>query len=106
MWPASLNQVARERENVIRRRLIEVAGGLVGEKKQRFCRQRPADRHPLLLAAGELFRIAVQQTAEPEPLHQFAVPGGVVASGNARLEREVILDIEARNQVELLKHQA
>src|SRR6266478_760411 len=103
---ASPNQVARERQNVIRRRLIEVAGGLVGEKQQRFCRQRPADRNPLLLAAGELFGIAFQQTAEPEPLHQFAMPGGVVASGNARLESEVILDIQARDQVELLKDQA
>ncbi len=34
------------------------------------------------------------------------MPGGVGASGNARLEREVILDIQARYQVELLKHQA
>src|SRR5580693_4813116 len=46
------HQVAGERENVIRRRLIEIAGGLVGEKKQRFYGQRAADRDPLLLAAG------------------------------------------------------
>src|SRR5260370_16894343 len=70
----SLDQIARERENVIRGCLVEVAGGLVGEQKQRFCRQRAADRDPLLLAAGQLLRIALEQTAEPEPLHPFPMP--------------------------------
>src|ERR1700687_2602338 len=73
----SLNQIAREREKVIRRRLVEIAGGLVGEKKQRFCRQRAADRDPLLLAAGQLLGITMQQIAEPEPLHEFGMPGGI-----------------------------
>ena len=40
-----------------------------------FDRQRPADRDALLLAAGQLLGIAFEQTAEPEPLHQFVVPG-------------------------------
>ncbi len=60
----SLNQIARKRENLIRGGLIEVAGGLVGEQKQWFYRQRAADRDPLLLAAGQLFGIAPEQTAE------------------------------------------
>ncbi len=101
----SLDQIARERENLIRGCLVEVAGGLVGEQKQRFCRQRPADRDPLLLASGQLFGIALEQPAKPEPLHQFAVPGGIVTARNAGLEHEVIFDIKARDQVELLKHQ-
>ena len=62
----SRDQIARERENVIRRRLVEIAGRLVGEQKQRFCRQRAADRDPLLLAAGQLVGIALEQTAKPE----------------------------------------
>jgi len=68
-------------------------------------RERAADRDPLLLAAGQLLGIASQQTAEPEPFHQFGMPGGIVTAGNARLEDEVVLDIQARDQVELLKHQ-
>jgi hypothetical protein len=101
----SLNQIAREGENVIGGCLVEVAGGLVGKQKQRFYRERPADRDPLLLATGQLFGLALEQPAEPEPLHQFAVPGGIVTGGNAGLEREVVLDIQARDQVELLKYQ-
>src|SRR5258708_17665820 len=93
----SRDQIAREREKVIRRRLVEIAGGLVGEQKQWFCRQRTADRDPLLLATGELFGIAMQQIAEPEPLHEVDMPGGVVPPGNARLEREGIPDIQARD---------
>ena len=34
------------------------------------------------------------------------MPGRIVASGDARLEREIVLDGQARDQVELLKHQA
>ena len=93
-------------EHLIRRRLVEIAGGLVGEQQQRLYRQRAADRDPLLLAAGQLLGIALQQIAEPEPLHQLGMPGGIVAAGDARLEREIVRDIEARDQVELLKHQA
>src|SRR5450759_4144869 len=101
----SRDQIARQSENVIRRRLVEIAGGLVGEKKQRLHRQRTADRDPLLLAAGQLLGIAVEQAAKSEPLHELAMPGGIMTAGNARLEREVIFDIQARDQVELLKYQ-
>src|SRR6266404_4751075 len=101
----SRDQIARESENVIRRRLVKVTGGFVGEKKQRLHRQRPADRDPLLLASRQLFGIALEQTAEPEPLNQFGMPGSIVAVGDARLEHEVVFDIQARDQVELLKHQ-
>ena len=47
------DEIARKRKNVIRRRLIEVAGGLVGEKQKRLHSQRAADRDPLLLLADE-----------------------------------------------------
>src|SRR3984893_10667786 len=50
--PASRDQIARQRKNVIGRRFVEVTGGLVGQKQQWFCRHRTADRDPLLLAAG------------------------------------------------------
>src|SRR5450631_4746021 len=62
--PASRDQIARQRKNVIGRRFVEVAGGLVGQKQKRLCRQRTADRDPLLLAAGQLLGVTAQETAE------------------------------------------
>src|SRR5829696_2720852 len=35
---------------------VEVSGGLVGEQDQRPVDERPGDRHPLLLTAGQLAR--------------------------------------------------
>src|SRR6185312_10054516 len=84
--PASRNEVARQRQNLIRRRLIETSGRFVGEKEQRLHGQSAADRDPLLLAAGQLLGIAVQQATESEPLDEFGMPGQVVAAGNAGLE--------------------
>jgi hypothetical protein len=38
---------------------IEVAGRLVGQHQRRIAHQRAGDRHPLLLAAGQLVRRAL-----------------------------------------------
>src|SRR5256885_10113018 len=38
-------------------------------------------------------------------LFRSAVPGSIVAVGNAGLEDEIVFHIQARDQVELLKHQ-
>jgi hypothetical protein len=43
---------------------VEVAGGLVGEEQRGPGDQRPGDRHPLLLAAGELGRAVVLPAGE------------------------------------------
>ena len=57
---------------------IQLAGGLVGEQHLRAARQRPGDRDPLLLAAGQLARplpgVLVQADEvqhEPDPLLPF-----------------------------------
>ena len=70
---ASRHEVARQRQNLVRRRLVEISGRLVGQKKQRLHRQSAADRHPLLLAAGQLLGITLQQAAEPQPLDEFVL---------------------------------
>ena len=44
------DQIARERENVIGGRLVEIAGGLIGEQEHGLYRQRAADRDSLLLS--------------------------------------------------------
>ena len=60
----------------------------------------------LLLAAGELFGIAFQKWPEAETFDQLALPCGIMSSGDARLEGEIIGNRERRDQVELLEHQA
>ena len=44
---------------------IEVAGGLVGQQQPRLEAQRPGQRHPLLLAAGELAGPVVEPVGQP-----------------------------------------
>jgi len=45
------HEVARQRQHVLGGGFIEVAGRLVRQQQRGLCRQRPADRDPLLLAA-------------------------------------------------------
>ena len=68
--------------------------------------ERPADRHALLLAAGELLGVAVEEGGEAEAVGELGLPGGVEAAGEAGLEGEVGRDVEARDQVELLEDEA
>ena len=45
------DEVARQRQHVVGGGFIQIAGRLVCEQQRWFCRKRPADRDPLLLAA-------------------------------------------------------
>jgi hypothetical protein len=60
------------------------------------------------VAAGRrtIARVSLEEIFEAEALDQLVMPGGIVASGDARLEREVVFDSQARNQIELLEYQA
>ena len=64
----------RSSKTVVAARRIEVARGLVGEQERRLQRQRPAEGHPLALAAGELVGEVVQPLREP---HFHQEPAGV-----------------------------
>ena len=68
-------------------------------------RQRARQRHPLLLAAGELVRILRGVPGEPDPRQQV---GSAPTSGRARPvepERDVLGDAEMGKQREVLEHQ-
>src|SRR3954469_9324114 len=103
--PGSLNQIARKRQNVIRGRLVEIAGRFVGEQKQRSDRKSTTDRDPLLLTPRQLLGVALEQPGKPEAIHQFAMPRRIMTARNARLEHQVVLHAQAWNQVELLEYQ-
>src|SRR6185369_5272730 len=70
------DQIPRQRQNVIGSRLVEIAGGLIGEQKRWPGLERAADRDPLLLAAGQLLGIAIQKAAKSQSLDQFGKPLG------------------------------
>src|SRR5690606_3034296 len=50
---------------------VEVSGRLVGEQDQRPVHERPGDRDPLLLAAGEFVRVTVLLAAEADELQHL-----------------------------------
>src|ERR1700761_1261665 len=50
---------------------VQIAGGLVGEYDIRCHEQRPCDRHPLLLTAGELCRDPLGQSSQAELIQQI-----------------------------------
>ena len=54
---------------------VEVAGGLVGQEDQRPVHEGPGDRHPLLLAAGELVREVVDLLGQADQLEDGRAPG-------------------------------
>ena len=51
--PVAARQLAEQREHLLARLGVEVAGGLVGEHQTRLADERTGDRDALLLAAGE-----------------------------------------------------
>ena len=55
---------------------VEVSGGLVGQEQDRLVDQRTGDRHPLLLAAGELVRRMVRPCPQSHHSQQFLAPLG------------------------------
>ena len=97
------DKVAGQRQHVVGGGFIEIAGGLVGKQEQRLDCQRPPDRDPLLLAAGQLFGIAVEEAGQSQPPRKLGLPGCVVASGNAGLKSQIVPYAQAWDQVELLK---
>jgi len=82
---------------------IEVREGLVETDQRGSRRQRPGQRHPLLLPAGELVWIAVRQTGETDQLED----GGdsrAGAFGPGKAEGDVGRDVEVREQRQVLEH--
>src|SRR3569832_189640 len=59
---------AEEVQHLFGGSLVEIAGRLVGDQEGGIGHDRPCDRHPLLLTAGELLRKMIDPVGKPHDL--------------------------------------
>src|SRR5438128_6311870 len=92
-------------------RVVEVAGRLVGEEQRGPRDERPRDRHPLLLAGRELIGLVVGLAGEVDQgddlgdsPRQLALAR--IEAGDRERERDVLGDVEQRDEVEELEDKA
>ena len=106
--PLAGRELAQQRDDPARALRVEVAGRLVREHQGGLVDERPRDRHPLLLSPGEAVRKAALPAREPHPLeHRIDAPAGpAVPAVELERQAQVLLDVEAGNQVEELEHVA
>ena len=101
---------AQQPEHLARAAGVEVAGRLVGEHDGRARRQRPRDRDPLLLAAGQLAGPVADPVGQAEHLDEVVDPralvGGEPAAGQLERQQHVLAHVEGRHQVEGLEDEA
>ena len=89
------------------RRLVEIAGRLVGDEEGGIRSERAGERDALLLAAGQFGRICDQAAGQPDG-GEFALGAGKRVARAGELERhgDVLQRRHGRNQVEALKNDA
>src|SRR5438477_479161 len=76
----------------VRRRLVHEAHGLLGD-------DRAAERHALLLAAGELRGLALEELLEAEERRDASEARGAVGlAAHAKAEDDVLRDREVREE--------
>jgi hypothetical protein len=85
--PSLRHKSEREPQHFVSCGFIEIAGGLVCQHQARPDRQGAANRDPLLLSAGELFGIAIDDSVQSKPADQLVLPLRVETARNSRLER-------------------
>ena len=88
---------------------VERGRGFVADDEPRLVHQRPRDRDPLELPAGELGRIRVQLVAKPDLGHHL--PGAPLRFSKGhpvenQRDRDVFDGREGRDEVELLEDEA
>jgi porphobilinogen deaminase len=86
---------------------VEVGQGLVHQAHRRFGDNGATERDALLLAAGELSRLAVEQRRKSEHVGDALEPAvavGIVHVAHAEAENDVLGDRKMRNQRVRLEH--
>src|SRR4051812_8440561 len=103
-------QAAHDVEHLADELRVQCRGRLVEQHQLRFHRQRAGDRHPLLLAAGELVRVVVHAVAQAHSAQQFLPAGTGLALVDAldphRRLGHVLQGGHVREEVEALEHHA
>ena len=104
-------EVAHDVEHVADQLGVERTGRLVEEHQLRLHRQRPRDRDPLLLAAGELPRVGSPPGPRVRPARAARAPARSAPSRGTPFTRQRRLDDVAehrhvREQVEVLEDHA
>jgi hypothetical protein len=87
---------------------VERAQRLVQEQRRRPVDQRPGERHPLLLPAGELRRTPPLVALQRDHAQHLPHPRAPLALGHAlepRPERDVVLHGHVREQRVVLEHE-
>jgi hypothetical protein len=108
---AGLVELLEDAHDLFRRARVEVAGRLVGEDDGRIGDQGAGDRHPLLLAPGELRGVMVLAAGEADPREGFARAAGALGGAQAQVavehrQLDVLDGPGARQQVEALEDEA
>ena len=88
---------------------VEGTGGLVGENDMPTVHQGPGDRHPLLLASGQLMRTVGCAFGQTEPVKQGGGAGMTLGGGHPGINGghfDVFLSRGRGDQVITLKHKA
>ena len=102
-------QLLEQAQDLGRGAAVEGAGGLVGEEQARAVHERAGDRDALLLAAGELHRPvmgAVREADAAERLQGALAAGPAVEARIDHRQFDIAEGVDARQQVELLEHEA
>jgi hypothetical protein len=78
--PLGPDHVAEQHHDEVAGLRVELAGRLVREEQARPVRERPGDRLPLLLTAGQLVRPGLHPSAEADQLEELPDPGIALAA--------------------------
>ena len=106
--PRRLLEAAEDRVDLVAGLGVELAGRLVGQDQDRLLDQRPGDRHPLLLAAGELIGAVIEAIAQADLGQQLDGPLPLLgrhAPGQER-DQHVLERRQVADQVERLEDEA
>jgi len=88
---------------------IQCAEGLVEQQHRGLVRERARDRDPLLLAAGELRRVAVVVALQRDQAQQLLAPAPALGGprpSHAQRELDVVRDRHVAEQRVMLEHEA
>src|SRR6185503_3130857 len=99
-------QLFEQRQHLALVRLVEVAGGLVGEQQPRLVDERARHAHALLLAARELGRPVLRAVTQADAIERRARLVGVGHRVVVLRDHHVLERGQIGEQVELLEHDA